>query len=219
MIPLHALLLPTPAHIIWGWPKQALFVPCCTAPCLSPLAAQVTPHLTTHPFASQLDQANVYAQYRPAKCREGHDHPDPIVESQVGCVVIASAEQAQRSFDGGGGVETSSFSTAEGVLACPFNHKAACPFNHKAACPFNHKASDRAVGLLAHTQSMLVCVLQRVYDPHTSTPSPPTHTPPFPRYRALRAWSLLSAPSSTTCRRRWPRASCPMRSWRRCSTR
>ena len=32
----------------------------------------------------QLDQANLYAQYRPAKVREGTDHPDAIVESQVG---------------------------------------------------------------------------------------------------------------------------------------
>jgi len=31
-----------------------------------------------------MNQANLYAQYRPAKVHEGEDHPDPIVESQVG---------------------------------------------------------------------------------------------------------------------------------------
>ncbi|KAF5829652.1 hypothetical protein DUNSADRAFT_15693 [Dunaliella salina] len=30
----------------------------------------------------EMDQANLYAQYRPAKVREGFDHPDAIVESQ-----------------------------------------------------------------------------------------------------------------------------------------
>uniref|UniRef100_A0A7S3VHT8 Strawberry notch AAA domain-containing protein n=1 Tax=Dunaliella tertiolecta TaxID=3047 RepID=A0A7S3VHT8_DUNTE len=30
----------------------------------------------------EMDQANLYAQYRPAKVREGENHPDPIVESQ-----------------------------------------------------------------------------------------------------------------------------------------
>uniref|UniRef100_A0A7S3QMH8 Strawberry notch AAA domain-containing protein n=1 Tax=Dunaliella tertiolecta TaxID=3047 RepID=A0A7S3QMH8_DUNTE len=30
----------------------------------------------------EMDQVNLYAQYRPAKVREGENHPDPIVESQ-----------------------------------------------------------------------------------------------------------------------------------------